>query len=87
MKIGVLGSGNGGCAVAFDCASRGHRVGVFDFARFPDNVRAIRNDGGIHCTGVLEDDGVPGSRGILRPRADPSAVPRELILGRASDPG
>ena len=42
MKIAVLGSGNGGCAVAFDCAAHGHTVSLFDFERFPDTVAAVR---------------------------------------------
>ena len=38
MNIAVLGSGNGGCGVAFDCAQHGHAVTLFDFVDFPDNV-------------------------------------------------
>jgi len=54
MNIAVLGSGNGGCAVAFDCAACGHRVRLFDFDRFPQNVQAVNEDGGIHCAGILD---------------------------------
>ncbi len=54
MKISVLGSGNGGCAVAFHYASAGHEVQLFDFERFPDNIRAVRSHGGIHSEGALE---------------------------------
>jgi len=54
MKIAVLGSGNGGCAVAFDCAAHGHQVNMFDFEEFPESVRAIHDKGGIHCEGVIE---------------------------------
>ena len=54
MNVAVLGAGNGGCAVAFDCAAHGHKVRLFDFEKFPDNIRAVRNNGGIHCEGVLE---------------------------------
>ncbi len=54
MKISVLGSGNGGCAVAFDCAAEGHEVRIFDFERFPDNIRAIESRGGIESTGDLD---------------------------------
>jgi opine dehydrogenase len=54
MNIAVLGSGNGGCAVAFDCAAHGHRVRLFDFEHFPESIEAVRNSGGIHCEGVLE---------------------------------
>jgi opine dehydrogenase len=54
MKIAVLGSGNGGCAVAFDCATHGHEVSLFDFEEFPDNVECIRKNGGIYAKGELE---------------------------------
>ncbi|HWR60433.1 MAG TPA: NAD/NADP octopine/nopaline dehydrogenase family protein [Clostridia bacterium] len=54
MKIAVLGSGNGGCAVAFDCARAGHVVSIFDFESFPVNINAIRQNGGIHSEGQLQ---------------------------------
>jgi len=54
MNIAVLGSGNGGCAVAFDCAAHGHQVRLFDFEQFPKSIEAIKNNGGIHCGGELE---------------------------------
>jgi opine dehydrogenase len=54
MKVAVLGSGNGGCAVAFDWAQHGHDVGVFDFERFPANLAAITAQGGIRSSGQLE---------------------------------
>jgi opine dehydrogenase len=54
MKIAVLGSGNGGCAVAFDCAACGHEVRLFDFEQFPACIEAIRQNGGIRCEGELK---------------------------------
>ncbi len=54
MNIAVLGSGNGGCAVAFDCAQHGHHVALFDFEDFPQNIDAIRQRGGIQSEGQLE---------------------------------
>jgi len=54
MDIAVLGSGNGGCAVAFDCAVHGHQVRLFDFEQFPDSIKAVQNNGGIHCEGELD---------------------------------
>jgi opine dehydrogenase len=54
MKIAVLGSGNGGCAVAFDCAAYGHRVSLFDFEQFPETIKAVQNNEGIYCEGILE---------------------------------
>jgi opine dehydrogenase len=53
MNIAVLGSGNGGCAVAFDCAAHGHQVRLFDFEQFPDSIQAVQSKGGIHCEGKL----------------------------------
>ena len=41
MKIAVLGAGAGGTAIAFDCASHGHEVRLFDFPQFSKNIAAI----------------------------------------------
>ena len=54
MNIAVLGSGNGGCAVAFDCAAHGHQVSLFDFEQFPASIRAVQDNKGIHCEGELD---------------------------------
>ncbi len=54
MKIAVLGSGNGGCAVAFDFVRHGHRVNLFDFEAFPEPIQSIREAGGIYAEGELE---------------------------------
>jgi opine dehydrogenase len=54
MNVAVLGSGNGGCAVAFDWAQHGHRVRLFDFERFPANVAAVAAQGGMRSSGQLE---------------------------------
>jgi opine dehydrogenase len=54
MRIAVLGSGNGGCAVAFDCAIHKHSVRLFDFDTFPDNIQRVQQQGGIRAEGVLE---------------------------------
>ena len=48
MKIAVLGSGNGGHAVAFECAKAGHDVYMFDFPQFSKAVDAIQAAGGIY---------------------------------------
>ena len=47
MKITVLGAGAGGTAMAFDCASHGHEVRLFDFEAFPDNIAMVASQGGI----------------------------------------
>lgn len=57
MNITVLGAGAGGTAVAFDCASHGHDVRLFDFAQFPDNIDAIASQGGIKAEGDIEGFG------------------------------
>ena len=53
MQITVLGAGAGGTAVAFDCASHGHDVRVFDFEQFPENIATIAEQGGIHAEGAI----------------------------------
>lgn len=53
MKIAVLGSGNGGSAVAFEWAKAGHDVFMFDFKKFPHNIEAINAAGGITSKGEL----------------------------------
>ena len=57
MKITVLGAGAGGTAVAFDCASHGHDVRVFDFEQFPDNIATIAEQGGINAEGDISGFG------------------------------
>ncbi len=54
MKVAVLGSGNGGCAVAFECSKAGHEVSIFDFEKFPININAIAENGGIYSEGQLQ---------------------------------
>ena len=57
MKITVLGAGAGGTAVAFDCASYGHEVRLFDFPDFPDNIAKIAEQGGINAEGDISGFG------------------------------
>jgi opine dehydrogenase len=57
MQITVLGAGAGGTAVAFDCASHGHDVRVFDFEQFPDNIATIAEQGGINAEGDISGFG------------------------------
>lgn len=53
MKIAVLGAGAGGTAVAFDCASFGHDVRLFDFPQFSENIAVIAAQKGIHAEGDI----------------------------------
>ena len=54
MKVAVLGSGNGGCAMAFEWAQAGHDVYMFDFPQFDRQIKAINAAGGIYSQGQLE---------------------------------
>ena len=54
MKIAELGSGNGGTAVAFDFASNGHDVYLYDLPQFNENISAIREAGGILSEGRMQ---------------------------------
>lgn len=54
MKISVLGSGNGGCAVAFEWASKGHEVYLFDFKDFSKTLDAVCKSGGISAKGKMQ---------------------------------
>jgi len=53
MKIAVLGAGAGGTATAFDCASHGHEVRLFEFPQFPENVAVIAEQGCVHAEGDI----------------------------------
>ena len=55
MRIAVLGSGNGGCAVAFDCGRHGHEVSLFGFEEFgiADKAAGIARHGGLVGTGAF----------------------------------
>ena len=63
MKIAVLGAGAGGTAMAFDCATHGHEVRLFDFEQFPDNIATIADQKGIHAVGDIEGFGEVASAG------------------------
>jgi len=54
MKIGVLGSGNGATAVAFDFAKFNNDVYIFDFEEFSDNIKSISDNKGIYAEGELK---------------------------------
>ena len=53
MKVAVLGSGNGGLAVAFEFAKAGHDIYLFDFEEFSKNIDAVNEAGGITSEGEL----------------------------------
>ncbi len=53
MRISVLGAGAGGTAIAFDCASHGHQIRLFDFPQFGENIAAVAKQQGIHAEGDI----------------------------------
>ena len=54
MKVAVLGSGNGGMAMAFEWARAGHEVALFDFEQFDTNIGEVAAAGGITSDGEME---------------------------------
>ncbi len=54
MKVTVLGSGNGGLAIAFEWAQAGHEVALFDFPEFRANIADVAARTGITADGQLE---------------------------------
>ncbi|MFT5875230.1 MAG: opine dehydrogenase [Clostridium sp.] len=54
MKLAILGSGNGGCTVAAHMALLKHDVSIWDFEKFPQNINAIIENGGISINGSVE---------------------------------
>jgi len=54
MRVAVLGSGNGGMAIAFEWSRAGHEVTLFDFEQFPANIAAVAARGGIDSEGEME---------------------------------
>ena len=54
MKVAILGSGNGACAMAFEWARAGHDIYMFDFPQFDRQIKAINKAGGIYSEGMME---------------------------------
>lgn len=52
MELAVLGAGNGGMAVAADMTLAGHKVRLFEFPQFKENLEPLKAAGGIHLVGV-----------------------------------
>ena len=54
MNITVMGSGNGGLAVAYEWASKAHRVNLYAVPGHDDNIGAVAAAGGIRAHGAIE---------------------------------
>ncbi len=55
MKITVFGAGNGGLTAAYVLAQNGHDVCIYDSPKFPAQIDAVHEKGGI--TALEEDNG------------------------------
>ena len=56
-KVAVIGAGNGGHALAFDIASRGYRVLLYEHPKFMSNIDGIMEKGGIEAVASISKDG------------------------------
>jgi opine dehydrogenase len=54
VNIAVLGAGGGGLAVAYEWASRGHRVSLYAQRAHDHHLAPVRERGGIQAEGLLE---------------------------------
>ena len=63
MRIAVLGSGNGGLAVAFEWSQAGHEVHLFDFPPFTATIGDVAERGGITAEGELSGFAAVASAG------------------------
>ena len=53
-KVGIIGAGNGGHAVAVDLISKGMDVMLYEFPKFANNIKNLLENGKIKCTGFNE---------------------------------
>ncbi|HYN29839.1 MAG TPA: NAD/NADP octopine/nopaline dehydrogenase family protein [Dermatophilaceae bacterium] len=57
MKVAILGSGNGGCAAAFDWAQHGHEVRLWNLPNHAHHLHGVMDaDGRLTAMGVLEGE-------------------------------
>lgn len=76
--MGIIGAGHVGCALAFDCASRGHEVILRGLPGHPGNIpKIIENDNYLQCTGVLSGR-VPVR--VCRDLSDATSLPEAVIF-------
>lgn len=54
-KITVIGAGNGGMAMAYSLGKSGHEVCIYDSPKFPAQVNAVKEQGGIEAVAELND--------------------------------
>lgn len=55
MRVTVIGAGNGGLTAAYVLAKNGHEVCIYDSPKFPAQINAVHEKGGI--TALDEDNG------------------------------
>ena len=50
-KVAIIGSGHGACSMAGYLGKRGHEVRLYDSKQFEDNLKPIKEAGGVNLTG------------------------------------
>lgn len=58
-KVCVIGAGNGGLAAAADLTLRGNEVTLFELSEYEQNIKGIKNSGGINLE-TLKSTGLSG---------------------------
>lgn len=76
MRIAVLGAGNGGVAMAAHMVMKGHDVSLYD--KYPETLKGIQEEGGIHLKGVAGEAFAPLS--IITTDLEKVIHDRELIM-------
>ena len=54
-KITVIGAGNGGMAMAYSLGQMGHEVCIYDSPKFPAQIQAVQEKGGIEAVAELHE--------------------------------
>ena len=74
LSVSVLGAGAGGLSISADLSRAGHRVTLFEAARFKENLEPIRKQGGVF---LIEGD----AQGEVVPLAGVTSDPGRAVRG------
>lgn len=86
QKIAVLGSGNGGCAMAADLSMSGYDVNLYEDPKFVKNINSVKEQGGIEViaekyTGEKFELPAGGSTGFARIKGTITSNMKEALNG------